>query len=94
LDHYVHSEGQRRHAKQGQIVSLLLILSQGAHSIEKCVTKLYAVFVPARFASSLISDDLTLGFAVANAAPVTFALWCRAFPMRLGWRAARSIAWF
>lgn len=78
---------------KGQIVFLLLILSQGAHSIEEYVTKLYAVFSPARFVSSLVSDNLALGFAVANAL-VAFELLCWVFPVRLGWRTARGFAWF
>lgn len=80
--------------RKGQIVFLLLILAQGAHSIEEYITKLYAVFAPARFVSSLVSDDLALGFVVANAVLVTFGSWCWGFPVRLGWRAGRGIAWF
>jgi hypothetical protein len=60
----------------GRIVFLLLILSQGAHSIEEYITKLYGVFAPARFVRGPVSDDLALGFAVANVALVTFGLWC------------------
>src|SRR5216683_1879357 len=50
------------------------ILAQGAHSIEEYVTKLYEVFAPGRFVSSLVSNDLALGFLVVNAALVTFGL--------------------
>jgi hypothetical protein len=77
-----------------QLVFLSLILAQGAHSIEECVTKLYEVFAPARFVSSLISHDLALGFLIGNAALVTFGLWCWAVPARSGWHAARAIVWF
>jgi hypothetical protein len=44
--------------------------------------------------SSLASDDLAPGFVVANAVLVTFGLVCWGFPVRLGWRAGRGIAWF
>jgi len=37
--------------RMGQTVFLLLVLAQGAHSIEEYITRLYAVFAPARFVS-------------------------------------------
>jgi hypothetical protein len=73
---------------RAQLVFLCLILSQGAHSIEEYVTKLYEVFAPARFVSSLVSQDLALGFVVVNTALVTFGLWCWAIPVRSGWKVA------
>jgi Protein of unknown function with HXXEE motif len=79
---------------RGQLVFLFLILAQGAHSIEEYVTKLYEVFAPAHFVSSLVSSDLGLGFLVVNAALVTFGLWCWAVPVRSGWQAARGLVWF
>jgi hypothetical protein len=79
---------------RSKIVFLFLILAQGAHSVEEYITKLYAVFAPARFVSGLVSHDLALGFLVLNAALVTFGLWCWAFPVRLGWGAARGLVWF
>lgn len=77
-----------------QLVFLLLILAQAAHSVEESVAKLYEVFPPARFVSSLISDDLALGFFVANAVLVMFGLWCWAVPVRSAWRAAHGLLWF
>ena len=79
---------------RSKLVFLFLILAQGAHSIEEYVTKLYDVFSPARFVSSLVSNDLSLGFLVVNAALVTFGLWCWAVPVRSGWQAARGLVWF
>jgi uncharacterized protein with HXXEE motif len=79
---------------KGQLVFLFLILAQGAHSVEEYVTRLYEVFAPARFVSSLVSHDLAVGFVVVNAALVTFGLWCWAFPVRSGWHAARGLVWF
>ena len=79
---------------RGQLVFLLLILTQGAHSIEEYVTKLYEVFAPARFVSRLVSNDLALGFIAVNAALVTFGLWCWVVPVRSGWHAARGLVWF
>ena len=79
--------------RSAQRVFLCLILAQALHSIEECVTKLYAVFAPARLVASLVSHDLGLGFAVANAVLVSIGVWCWAVPVRLGWRTARGIIW-
>ena len=79
---------------RGKIVFLFLILAQGAHSIEEYVTKLYEVFAPARFVSSLVSNDLGVGFLIFNAALVTFGLWCWAIPVRSGWQTTRGLVWF
>jgi hypothetical protein len=73
-----------------QIVFLLLILAQGAHSVEEYVTRLYEVFAPARFVSSLFSNDLAVGFLIFNGALVAFGLWCWAVPVRSGWHAAHG----
>jgi len=74
-------------------VFLLLILAQAAHSVEECVTRLYAVFTPARIVSNLVSDDAPLGFAVANAVIVAAGLLCWAGPVRAGWRIAPFVVW-
>ena len=77
-----------------QLVFLLLILAQGAHSVEEYAGRLYEIFPPARFVSSLISNNLALGFLIANMLLVTFGLWCWAVPVRSGWRAAHGLVWF
>lgn len=79
---------------RSQLAFLILILVQAAHSIEEYRTRLYEVFAPARFVSSLVSDDLATGFLVANAALVGFGLWCWAVPVRRRWPSARGFAWF
>ena len=79
--------------RRSRAAFLSLVLAQAAHSIEEYVTRLYEVFTPARFVSSLLSTDLATGFAVANAALVAFGAWCWAFPIRSGWRSARGLAW-
>ena len=70
------------------VIFAFLIAAQAAHSTEEYITRLYEVFAPARFVSSLISSDLSLGFLVVNAALVGFGLWCWAVPVRLDWAAA------
>lgn len=79
---------------RSQVVFFFLILTQAAHSIEEYVAGLYQVFAPARFVSSLVSNNLALGFLIVNAALVAFGLWCWAVPVRSGWSAAPGLAWF
>jgi hypothetical protein len=80
--------------RRTQIVFLFLVAAQAAHSTEEYVARLYEVFAPARFVSSLVSNDLSIGFLVVNAALVGFGLWCWAVPVRSGWRAADALVWF
>lgn len=77
-----------------QVAFLWLIVAQAAHSTEEYLTRLYDVFAPARFVSSLVSPDPASGFLVVNAALVGFGLWCWAIPVRSGWPAARAVVWF
>ena len=90
----VLAAGRGRVDRRSQFAFLLLILAQTAHSIEEYVTRLYEVFAPARFVSSLISTDHAAGFFVANTALVAFGVWCWAVPVRSGWRSAHRLAWF
>jgi hypothetical protein len=80
--------------RQSQFVFLLLMLVQAAHSVEEYVARLYEVFAPARFVSSLVSADLSLGFLVVNTALVAFGVWCWAVPVRSRWPSAGAVAWF
>jgi hypothetical protein len=80
--------------RRSQLAFLLLVLAQAAHSIEEYVTRLYEVFAPARFLSSLVSSDLSAGFLFVNTGWVAFGVWCWAVPVRSGWRSARGLAWF
>jgi hypothetical protein len=52
------------------------------HSTEEYVFRLFDLFAPARFVSSLVSDDLAVGFALVNAGLVLFGLWCYAARVR------------
>ena len=76
------------------LIFAFLIAAQAAHSTEEYVTRLYEVFAPARFVSSLISTNLSLGFLVANAALVGFGVWCWAVPVRLDRRRGHVLVWF
>ena len=73
---------------------LALILSQAAHSIEEYAVRLYEVFGPARFVSGLVSSNLALGFAIANAALVLLGVWCYVARVRARHPSGPSWAWF
>ncbi len=77
-----------------RFVFVLLVIAQAAHSVEECFTRLYDVFAPARFVSSLVSKDPAVGFLVVNAAILAFAIWCWAVPIRSGSELARGLVWF
>jgi hypothetical protein len=70
----------------------LLILAQAAHSIEEYYGRLWETFPPARFVAGLISQDLELGFLVANVVIATFGVWCFLWPVSRSWRSATAIA--
>lgn len=78
---------------QSRRAFLVLILAQAAHSTEEYVFRLFDVFAPARFVSSLMSDDLAVGFALVNAGLVLFGLWCYAARVRPGHSSATVFAW-
>ncbi len=75
------------------IAFLLVVLAQTSHSVEEYVARLYAVFPPARFVSSLFSDDLAMGFVIANTLIIAFGFWCWAVPVARQWPVARGLAW-
>ena len=78
---------------RSRLAFLILILVQALHSVEEYVFKLYDVFGPARFVSSLVSDDLQTGFAVANIALVALGFWCYLARVRPAHASARMWAW-
>lgn len=73
---------------------LALVLAQAAHSIEEYAFRLYEVFAPARFVSSLISDNAATGFAVGNIALVLFGFWCYLARVRSAHQSAAAWMWF
>lgn len=80
--------------KRSQNLFLALILVQAVHSVEEYHFRLYDALAPARFIARLVSDDLAVGFAVANIALVTFGVWCYLARVRPNHRAAVWWAWF
>ena len=51
------------------------------------------MFAPARFVSSLVTDDLAVGFALVNAGLVLCGLWCYAARVRPGHSSGPVFAW-
>ena len=68
------------------------MVAQVAHSFEEYATRLYEV-LPARFVSGLFSDDVAVGFVIANAIIITVGMGCYVGPVRSGRGAARLVAW-
>lgn len=80
--------------RRRQLAFALVILAQTAHSIEEYVFRLFDVFAPARWVSSLFSTNLAVGFALANAALVLFGIWCYLARVRPSHPGALGYAWF
>jgi hypothetical protein len=80
--------------RRTRVAFALLLAAQTAHSVEEYVAKLYDVFPPARFVSSLFSDDLRAGFVVGNVLLIAVGVWCWAIPIGRSWPSAVAISWF
>ena len=74
-------------------VFLALIVAQAVHSVEEFRYRLYDVFAPAGFVSTLVSSDPRRGFAIANLALVLFGVWCYVARVRPNHRSAAAFAW-
>jgi hypothetical protein len=72
---------------------LALVMAQAAHSVEEYVFRLYDVFAPARFISSIVSDNLARGFLATNVALVSFGIWCYTARVRTSHPSATGWVW-
>ena len=81
-------------SEQSRWAFLALMVAQAAHSLEEYIFRLFDVFAPARFVSGLVSTNLGVGFAVANAALVLFGLWCYVARVRPAHPSGPVFAWF
>jgi hypothetical protein len=79
--------------RRSQLVFLLLVAAQAAHSGEEYVAGLYSVFSPAAYVSALFSADLPIGFAIANGTIVAVGVLFYLGPIRRGGDSARAWAW-
>jgi len=77
--------------RQGWFVTL--VAAQAAHSLEEYAGRLYDVFPPAIWVSSLLAADRRLGFIAFNVALVSFGVLCWLLPIRLRWPSAVPLAW-
>ena len=78
---------------RGRSAFLVLVLAQAAHSVEEYAFKLYDVFAPARFISTLVSENPRTGFAIVNLGLVAFGFWCYAARVRPARSSARAWVW-
>jgi Protein of unknown function with HXXEE motif len=76
-----------------ELAFLALVLTQMAHSLEEYRGRVYDVFPPARYVTSLVSTDRRQGFVILNVALAAFGLWCVFWPTRRQWSAAVPLAW-
>lgn len=74
-----------------EINFLALVVCQLAHSVEEYFGRLWDVFPPATFVTSLIAKDRQIGFILINTALIAFGLWCFFWPIRHRWPAARFL---
>jgi hypothetical protein len=70
-----------------------LVLAQAAHSTEEYFGRLWEALLPAKVVSLVFSSDPQRGFLIANAAIVSFGVWCVWWPVGRDWRAARLLVW-
>jgi hypothetical protein len=60
--------------RQIKIIYLMLVLMQGLHSVEEYYGKLWEVFIPAKYFSSLVSNNHEIGFLIINVGLFIFGL--------------------
>lgn len=70
-----------------------LAISQAAHSVEEFYFRLFDVFVPARYLSGLISENLAFGFTIINSSIVALAFWAYFFRVRPAASSATAWIW-
>jgi len=79
---------------RARVAFLLLILSQAAHSVEEYAFRLFDVFPPAHFVSTMLSSNPARGFAIANVGIVLSGVFCYVSLVKPGHPAERAVAWF
>ena len=79
--------------RQIKILFLLLVLVQGLHSIEEYYGKLWEVFIPAKYLTSLVSNNHEIGFLVINVGLFIFGLICWFFIIHNKYLHIRIFIW-
>ena len=78
-----------------KLLFLLLVLAQMAHSTEEYLGRLWEVFAPAQFLSSLIyPPDPHVGFLIINIGLVLLGFWCYFAVVRRDRPSALPWIWF
>jgi hypothetical protein len=77
-----------------KIVFLLLVLTQGVHSVEEYIGKLWEVLLPARIISGFFSKDLQTGFLIFNIILFVFGAFCWLVPVRKNYSSAPAFILF
>lgn len=87
------SSKQSLKVRKTSMAYLLIVLSQGLHSLEEYTGRLWENFPPATFLCSLISDDLRTGFLIINIGlfVLGFAFWF--FIVRHNYSYSNVIVW-
>ncbi|HEX5169356.1 MAG TPA: HXXEE domain-containing protein [Cyclobacteriaceae bacterium] len=80
---------------QVKSIFLILVLIQGAHSIEEYVGKLWEVFPPASFLTGLVSENHEVGFLIINIGLFIFGMlyWLLAFRGNYIWAPLILFVW-
>lgn len=73
---------------------LLLVIIQTLHSAEEYAFGLWEFLAPARYLSGLVSDDLSIGFAVINAAIILAIFLSYLISVRRGGEHSRQLVGF
>jgi len=79
---------------RNKTIFLVLVLFQGFHSVEEYIGKLWNVFPPARFFTSIVSKNLEIGFLIINISLFLFGIWCWLLPVKKDYAVARGLIWF
>ena len=77
-----------------KITFLLLVLTQGLHSVEEYIGRLWEVYPPAKYICSLISRNHETGFIILNIAFFSFGLCYGFFFIRRNQLFAQGVIWF
>ena len=77
-----------------KISFLLLVLTQGLHSIEEYIGRLWEVYPPAKFMCSIVSKNHETGFLIINIGFFIFGLLCWLFTIRRNQLYAQGLIWF
>jgi len=73
---------------------LILVLVQAGHSFEEYIGRLWEVFPPAEFLTSLFSKNNETGFLIVNIGLLIFGILCWLFPIRGNYSVAKGVLWF